>query len=909
MDGMGHTVRTELVSDPEGKDFTDTTYDGLGRVYSVSNPYRSTSDGTYGLTTYSYDALNRVTSVVEQEGSKVSTSYTGNCTTVTDEAGHARESCVDGLGRMTKVLEDPGSSPHLNYETDYTYDALNNLTNVNQKGSDSAKARVRTFAYDSFSRLTSATNPESGTITYKYDNNGNVTTKIAPAPNQTGTATVTTTYGYDALNRLTSKSYSDGTTPSYSYNYDVVPTWMTDLTNIIGRLSFSGSQYGGTTAGLAVSSTYSYDAMGRVLRKWQQTPSTSPGGKYIYSTYDLAGNRTSTTSPANHTISYGYDGASRLTSVASNLVDAQHPATLWSADATLGYYPHGAVKKAKFGNGLTEAPLIEPRLQVCRLVLDTSGGIPTGNCSQANPSGVVQYYQYVYGNWGTTNSGNVTEWIGSGVQSFDRTFAYDALNRIQSMSDSVSSQPCRGLSWTIDAWGNMTAQNNTGGSCNTFSASVGTNNQLQSGYQYDAAGNMTYDGLHHYTYDAENRITQVDGGSTASYVYNEEGKRARKNIGSGFTEYYYGPNGQVQGEYNGSSWPVEYVYAGSRLIAEYTNGTTKFIFADHLGTTRLVTAMDQSIVDNLDYLPFGQQITGASATTHKFTGKERDAESGDDYFGARYYSSTMGRFLTPDWAARATAVPYAVFGDPQTLNLYTYVENAPLNRADADGHGDPTLRLSSAGVAGDFAASVCQTFDDSCGSRAGSGFVESAYAEVADWLSAGLGTQSAQNQSQTQTQQNQQSPQRGLTVAVGVAGNADVGVGKAGVETNATVVATASISSSGKPSVGVAASGAATAYAGDHVAAAPKQETKPLVAGAYAGGGVTFVIANTANSKGLSGPFQTISGNVGGGQGASVALSFDHTGTFVLQITLGPGLGVSGWSVTTNTKAGCAGCE
>ncbi len=67
-------------------------------------------------------------------------------------------------------------------------------------------------------------------------------------------------------------------------------------------------------------------------------------------------------------------------------------------------------------------------------------------------------------------------------------------------------------------------------------------------------------------------------------------------------------------------------------------------------------------------------------------GKERDSESNLDNFGARYLASSLGRFMTPDWAARATAVPYAVFGDPQTLNLYTYVENAPLNRIDADGH-------------------------------------------------------------------------------------------------------------------------------------------------------------------------------------------------------------------------------
>jgi RHS repeat-associated protein len=75
-----------------------------------------------------------------------------------------------------------------------------------------------------------------------------------------------------------------------------------------------------------------------------------------------------------------------------------------------------------------------------------------------------------------------------------------------------------------------------------------------------------------------------------------------------------------------------------------------------------------------------------ASLTHKFTGKERDSESGLDNFGARYFASTMGRFMSPDWAARPTAVPYAVFGDPQSLNLYTYVRNDPVSRADADGH-------------------------------------------------------------------------------------------------------------------------------------------------------------------------------------------------------------------------------
>jgi RHS repeat-associated protein len=71
---------------------------------------------------------------------------------------------------------------------------------------------------------------------------------------------------------------------------------------------------------------------------------------------------------------------------------------------------------------------------------------------------------------------------------------------------------------------------------------------------------------------------------------------------------------------------------------------------------------------------------------YKFTAKERDTESGLDMFGARYYGSSLGRFMTPDWAAKPTAVPYAMFGDPQSLNLYSYVRNNPTTTRDPDGH-------------------------------------------------------------------------------------------------------------------------------------------------------------------------------------------------------------------------------
>src|SRR5207245_1832507 len=158
---------------------------------------RSTSDPTYGITTYQYDALGRVTLVMPPDGSQtsnnISTVYVGNCSTVTDQAGKKRKPCSDALGRLTQVFE-PDANGNFIYETDYQYDVLNNLLRVDQKGNDSNSAnwRTRTFTYNSLSQLLTASNPESGTITYTYDDDGNLITK-------TDARSIVTTHTYDAL--------------------------------------------------------------------------------------------------------------------------------------------------------------------------------------------------------------------------------------------------------------------------------------------------------------------------------------------------------------------------------------------------------------------------------------------------------------------------------------------------------------------------------------------------------------------------------------------------------------------------------------------------------------------------------------------------------------------------------------
>jgi RHS repeat-associated protein len=88
-----------------------------------------------------------------------------------------------------------------------------------------------------------------------------------------------------------------------------------------------------------------------------------------------------------------------------------------------------------------------------------------------------------------------------------------------------------------------------------------------------------------------------------------------------------------------------------------------------------------------------------AANASGVSGKERDGESGLDNFGARYDSSNLGRFMSPDWSAKPQGVPYADFSDPQSLNLYAYARNNPLPHADVDGHCIPVCIWIAAGVA------------------------------------------------------------------------------------------------------------------------------------------------------------------------------------------------------------------
>jgi len=247
-----------------------------------------------------------------------------------------------------------------------------------------------------------------------------------------------------------------------------------------------------------------------------------------------------------------------------------------------------------------------------------------------------------------------------------------------------------GNSYGYDPWGNLLQKTVTKCSAENLSVSAFVNNQL-SGYSYDAAGNMTHDATTNtnYSFDQENRITGAGG---YTYTYDADGNRVEKSNGSTGTIYWYMSPGIVAESDLTGAPKSEYVFFYGERVArkDFSGSTTSvfYYFSDHLKTASVITDSSGTIKADSDYYPWGGelQFVNNDSNHYKFTGKERDSETGLDYFGARYYGNWLGRWMTPDWSMTPVPVPYADLGDPQSLNQYSYVRNVPTSRADSDGH-------------------------------------------------------------------------------------------------------------------------------------------------------------------------------------------------------------------------------
>ncbi len=386
---------------------SETTYDVNGRTSCVTNPHFPSSpsytDGSTCMTTY--DGLDRPKKQTQPDGNALTWSYSGNVTTSTDEANHSWQRTSNAFGQLTNVVE-PG-----NLQTSYSYDGLGNLSNVTQTGVSGEIPRTHSFSYDSLSRLTSAANPETGTINYSYDPNGNLLTK-------TDARGVTTSYSYDALNRVTNKQSAGASgVPgfNYVYWYDKSAPGGIVASNPIGHLTWASND-------VNADNQYSYDSMGRVINQGGCTPQRCVlGANPVSAQYDLAGNMTSLTYPDGRTISQMTDAAGRVSSVNyASWNGTGHTYSYLNSNALPEYDPAGHLINATMGNGTSLAAAYDNR--------GRTGLLAYGAATQL-------LWGKQYGWSANSNLQTLTDAL-TGVQ---RQFGYDNLNRITAAQDMVGS--------------------------------------------------------------------------------------------------------------------------------------------------------------------------------------------------------------------------------------------------------------------------------------------------------------------------------------------------------------------------------------------------------------------------------------------------------------------------------------
>ena len=230
---------------------------------------------------------------------------------------------------------------------------------------------------------------------------------------------------------------------------------------------------------------------------------------------------------------------------------------------------------------------------------------------------------------------------------------------------------------TTVACGTMTYPASGAGSLRPHAVSTAGGNT----YSYDANGNMLTGAGRILTWNEENKpLTIVQGGTTTTFVYDGDGGRAKKIVGTTTTRY-------ISKLYECDNTNCSrFIWAGNTRIATIAvnTGATQYWHGDHLGSSSVITDSTGAKVQTVTYYPFGGTRTNQSPSTpaidvpYKYTGKELDS-TGLYYYEARYYDPTLARFISAD-----TIVPNP--RDPQDLNRYAYAGNNPLKYTDPTGH-------------------------------------------------------------------------------------------------------------------------------------------------------------------------------------------------------------------------------
>lgn len=673
-DGFGRVIETKdftlAVDNPNNLAVINaTSYNQQGLAEKTWRPYFSANnqandtyvvpDPTKPQTTYEYDALQRPTKITNPDGCYKANSYNGWTTTAYDENNHRKDLTYDAYGHLIQVKEYDNSPI---YTTGYQYDTLGNLVNITDN-----QGNQTTYAYDTLGRKLSQNDPDMGLWRYTYDANGNLMT-------QKDARSKVTTYSYDPLNRLIAKKYSDGFTEKRLYDETASNYAKGRLSSVIDRV--------GTTR-------FYYDVRGREVK----TEKIIDRAAYVFTReYDNADRLYLYTLPDGTMFYYTYNWQNMVASVSGGISEIKTNAL-------------GQTTEIRFSNWQRSKYTYDPlTARISRFEVK----------NENNPA-------YYTANYSFDSEGNLASLQETGDNSF--SFSYDNLDRLTQANGGAVN-----YSYNYNSIGNILSNEGTNYYYGTKPHAV-INTSKGFSAQYDANGNMVNRNSEQMVYDDDNQITNwksADGLTQVQYKYNYSGQRVKKDSSQ---QYYEEPIPVIAGSEGGvtqtaikldtsfrtsynfvqtspliTSSPnlktvkhknlyvsddyeirdgmvTKYIILNGQKLVSITGSQKKYYHLDYLGSTKLVTDSVGQTLEKIYFKPFGatKQDTSSSITPYKYTGKELDSENNLYYYGARYYDANLGRFITAD-----SIIPS--FGNPQSLNRYSYVVNNPYKYVDPSGH-------------------------------------------------------------------------------------------------------------------------------------------------------------------------------------------------------------------------------
>jgi RHS repeat-associated protein len=644
IDQLGH--RTEYRHDALGRliavIYADNTPNDLSdnptsrTVYNAVGQITQSIDPLGRVTKYIYDDLGRLTITKFADGSEASTEYDkiGRKIAAVDQNSNRTEYRYDDLGRLLGVVDA------LQNSTTYSYGEMGWLLSMTD-----AEQHTTNYEYDDLGRRTATVMPLSQRSTTSYDAVGNLITS-------TDFNGRTTTFSYDVQNRMTDKLFQDGSKVTYIYTID----GLLDITTIFSSNGQVNSVY-----------DQDYDVRNQLIKRTDTIDGVSLA---VSHTYDLAGNRTSVSTP-NNTTYYTYDERNRLKTVTNNA----------SGTTRYNYNVNSNLVQTLFANGVVENRNYDILNRLLNLVNKKSDGT------------TLSGYHYTLDNVG--NRTKVTEANGRTVD-----YTYDKLHRLvsETITDLVNGNHL--TTFTYDRVSNRLTQAQDAVTtvysydANDRLLSEKVNAQPVITYTYDNNGSTLtkseLNKLTQYTWNDDKRligatITDNNGGTQQlGYRYDNNGIRVSSIVNGDTTRYLLDTvraYAQVLSEYQGNNVTptVSYVY-GRDLISQTRAGNSDYYLVDGLGSKRVLTDSQGNVTNAYDYEAFGKLLNSAGNgnNSYLFAGEQFDKGLGDYYLRDRFYNSKNGRFTRQD-------TYLGNLQSPLSLNKYIYGYNNPITLSDPTG--------------------------------------------------------------------------------------------------------------------------------------------------------------------------------------------------------------------------------